>query len=44
VSIKTQKGLIPVDTGSIRNLSEISGSDPMDYINGLLEIGRKLEV
>lgn len=44
VSIKTQKGLIPVDTGSIRNLSEISGSDPMSYINGLLEIGRKLEV
>lgn len=44
VSIRTQKGLIPVDTGSIRNLSEIAGSDPMSYINGLLEIGQKLKV
>jgi thiamine-monophosphate kinase len=44
VSIKTQKGLISVDTGSIRNLSEIAGSDPMSYINGLLEIGQKLGV
>ena len=36
--------LVPVDTASIRNFSEITGSDPKSYINKLLEIAQKVEI
>jgi len=44
VSIRNRERLVPVDTASIRNLSEIAGSDPKSYINKLLEIAQKVEI
>ncbi len=44
VIIRSGERLIPVDTASIRNLSEIAGSDPKSYINKLLEIAQKVEI
>jgi thiamine-monophosphate kinase len=44
VKIRSRGRLVPVDTASIRNLSEIAGSDPKSYINKLLEIAQKVEI
>ncbi len=44
VSVKTEKGLVPVDTASIRNISDIAGSDPQAYIAKLINIGAEVEV
>jgi thiamine-monophosphate kinase len=44
VSIKTEKGLVPVDTASIRNISDTAGSDPQAYIARLLNIGAEVRV
>ena len=44
VKIRSGGRSIPVDTASIRNFSEIAGSDPKSYINKLLEIARKVEI
>jgi len=44
VRIRSGGRLVPVDTASIRNFSEIAGSDPKSYINKLLEIAQKVEI
>jgi len=44
VRIRSRGRLVPVDTASIRNFSEIAGSDPKSYINKLLEIAQKVEI
>lgn len=44
VSIKTEKGLVPLDTASIRNISDAAGSDPQAYIARLLNIGAEVKV
>ncbi|MGD9345918.1 MAG: thiamine-phosphate kinase [Candidatus Aminicenantes bacterium] len=38
VSIKNSRGLIPLDTASIRNLSEYAGSDPRTYVKELIQM------
>ncbi|NIM58355.1 MAG: hypothetical protein GTO16_05345 [Candidatus Aminicenantes bacterium] len=44
VRIRSKGRLVPVDTASIRNISEIAGSDPKNYVNKLLEIAQKVEI
>ncbi|MCK5056154.1 MAG: thiamine-monophosphate kinase [Candidatus Aminicenantes bacterium] len=44
VSIRTGKRLVPVDSTSIRNLSELAGSEPKAYIRKLLEIGHNIDI
>jgi thiamine-monophosphate kinase len=44
ISIRNGKRLVPLDSTSIRNLSEIAGSEPGVYIRKLLEIGHNLGI
>lgn len=44
VLIRSGERSVPLDTASIRNFSEIAGSDPKSYINKLLEIAQKVEI
>lgn len=44
VFFKTAEGIIPLDSGFIRNLSTTAGSDQQDYIRQLLDYAQKVGI